>query len=44
MLGYGVGIPERGSVYGPASRFDEFKLTDMSCKGDEENLEDCFFR
>ena len=44
MLGYGIGIPEWGSVYGPAHTWDEFKLTDMSCKGDEENLEDCLYR
>ena len=44
MLGYAEGFPERGSVYGPAETWDEFKLTDMSCKGDEENLEDCLYR
>ena len=44
MLGYGLGIPEWGSVYGPASVYDEFKLTDMNCNGKEESLEDCFYR
>ena len=44
MLGYGEGFPERGSVYGPASVYDEFKLTDMNCNGKEESLEDCFYR
>ena len=44
MLGYAIGIPEWGSVYGPASVYDEFKLTDMNCNGSEESLEDCFYR
>ena len=44
MLGYGEGFPEWGSVYGPASVYDVFKLTDMNCNGNEESLEDCFYR
>ena len=44
MLGYGEGFPEWGSVYGPASVYDVFKLTDMNCNGKEESLEDCFYR
>ena len=44
MLGYAIGIPEWGSVYGPASVYDVFKLTDMNCNGKEESLEDCFYR
>ena len=31
-------------MYGPASVYDEFKLTDMNCNGKEESLEDCFYR
>ena len=44
MLGYGQGIPERGSAYGSASVYDVFKLTDTNCNGKEESLEDCFYR
>ena len=41
MLGYGQGIPELGSPYGPAGADEEFQYTAISCKGDEENLLDC---
>ena len=41
MLGYGVAVPEWGSVYGPAEPTDVFQLTEVSCKGDEQNLLDC---
>ena len=41
MLGYGLGVPELGSPYGPASVDEEFQYTEISCKGDEENLLDC---
>ena len=44
MLGYAEGFPEWGSVYGPASVYDVFKLTDLNCNGKEESLEDCFYR
>lgn len=41
MLGYGVAVPEWGSVYGPAEPTDVFKFTEVSCIGDEQNLLDC---
>merc|ERR1719385_391269 len=41
MLGYGLGVPELGSPYGPAGVDEEFQYTEISCKGDEENLLDC---
>ena len=41
MLGYGVAVPEWGSVYGPAETTDVFQFTEVSCKGDEQNLLDC---
>ena len=41
MLGYGVAVPEWGSVYGPAEATDVFEITEVSCKGDEQNLLDC---
>ena len=41
MLGYGVAVPEWGSVYGPAEPTDIFQFTEVSCKGDEQNLLDC---
>ena len=41
MLGYGLGVPELGSPYGPAGVDEEFQFTEISCKGDEENLLDC---
>ena len=41
MLGYGVAVPEWGSVYGPAEPTDVFQFTEVSCKGDEQNLLDC---
>ena len=36
MLGYGVAVPEWGSVYGPAEPTDVFQFTEVSCKGDEQ--------
>ena len=41
MLGYGVAVPEWGSVYGSAEATDVFQFTEVSCKGDEQNLLDC---
>ena len=41
MLGYGVAVPEWGSVYGPAETTDVFQFNEVSCKGDEQNLLDC---
>ena len=41
MLGYGVAVPEWGSVYGPAETTDVFQFTEVSCMGDEQNLLDC---
>ena len=41
MLGYGVAVPEWDFVYGPAEPTDVFQFTEVSCKGDEQNLLDC---
>ena len=41
MLGYEQGFPELGSPYGPAGADEVFQYTEISCKGDEENLLDC---